>query len=61
MKITKLKLLRLHNELTQLEVANYLGIARSQLSFYENELQPMPGCIKEKLTTLYKCKVSDLI
>lgn len=50
-----LKRFRADNKLSQIELANILGIGQSFVSQIENGRNPMPDGIKDKLSEIYGC------
>ena len=56
-----LKALRKANELTQDQVANYLGIVRSAYANYESNTRSMPLSQMQKASDLFGCPLSALL
>jgi transcriptional regulator with XRE-family HTH domain len=56
----QLKIYREQSNLTQQVVANYLGIKRELLSYYENGEREAPLSVLEKVVDLYGIDLADL-
>ena len=54
-----LKAFREGNNLSQEEVASFLGIKRELLSYYENDSREAPVDVLEKLANLYGADLAD--
>lgn len=57
----RLKKIRIDNDMSQHELAKYLGITPSSLSYYENGLRIPPITILNKLTKLFNVSVDWLL
>ena len=58
---TKLEMLRREKNMTQKEVADYLGVSRNTLAAYESGKSKIPLSVFIRLTDLYKCNVFDVL
>lgn len=58
---SKLKQIRLNNKLTQKQVADYLHIYKSYISFVENGKTKISAVNLEKLAHLYRVPVKDFV
>ena len=57
----KLKELREENNLTQMQVANYLNIKQNTYSQYENEKRQLPIDVLIKLAKFYKVSTDYIL
>ena len=58
---TALEMIRRENNMTQEEVAKYLGISRNTLAAYESGKQKVPLTVFIYLADLYNCDVYDIL
>lgn len=58
---TALEMKRRENNMTQEEVAKYLGISRNTLAAYESGKQKIPLTVFIYLADLYKCDVYEIL
>lgn len=47
--------------LTQSQVAKYLGIQREQISFYENGKRTVNTMLLQKFANIFDCKITDFL
>ena len=60
MKVTKLKLFRIQEGLSQMQASKQLGISRGYLSQLETYYAPLTVEIKIKMAALYNVDVNDI-
>ena len=60
MKVTKLKLFRIQEGLSQLEASKKLGISRGYLSQLEAYYAPLNAELRVKMAALYNVDVNDV-